>query len=39
MGVEKFLSEYKKICLDTNIFIYAIEQHPKYWGLAKSVLD
>lgn len=39
MGLKEKISKYGRIGVDTNLFIYAIEQHPEFWELAKSVLD
>lgn len=39
MGVREFLSPYKKIALDTNLFIYAFEQHPRHGETVKAILD
>lgn len=33
------LSSYKRIALDTNIFIFAFEQHPDYGKIVKTILD
>ncbi|WP_224725553.1 type II toxin-antitoxin system VapC family toxin [Paenibacillus vietnamensis] len=33
------LSSFKKIALDTNIFIYVIEQHPEFGEKAKGLLE
>lgn len=39
MGVREALSAYKRIALDTNLFIYAFEQHPQYGETVKAILD
>ncbi len=33
------LSRYKQITLDTMILIYVMERHPRYFSLAKEVLE
>lgn len=39
MGIKEFLAPYKKIALDTNLFIYAFEQHPRYGETIKALLE
>jgi predicted nucleic acid-binding protein len=39
VGIKEILSSYKKISLDTNLFIYAFEQHPQYGKTVKTILD
>lgn len=39
MGVRERLSVYKRIALDTNVFIYAFEQHPQFGETVKAILD
>jgi predicted nucleic acid-binding protein len=39
MGIKGALSHYKKIALDTNLFIYAFEQHPDYGESVKAILE
>lgn len=34
-----FLRRHARIALDTSIFIYALEAHPKYAGLADQVFE
>ncbi|OGO81850.1 MAG: hypothetical protein A2Y21_01620 [Clostridiales bacterium GWC2_40_7] len=33
------LKKYKRIAFDTNLFIYLMEKHQKYFDLAKSIFD
>jgi predicted nucleic acid-binding protein len=39
VGLREKLSVYKRIALDTNLFIYAFEQHPQYGETVKAILD
>ncbi len=39
MGLAEFLRRHRRVALDTSIFIYAVEEHPKYVGLAYRVLE
>ncbi|WP_134702518.1 PIN domain-containing protein [Ammoniphilus sp. YIM 78166] len=39
MGIDNALEGYKKVALDTNIFIYAFEQHPTYGQVVKRIFD
>lgn len=39
MGISKFLANYRRVAMDTNLFIYAFEQHPKYGETVKVLLD
>lgn len=38
-GIERRLAEHRVIGLDTAVFIYHFESHPKYLGLTTAVLD
>lgn len=33
------LKKYKRIAFDTNLFIYLMEKHQKYFDVAKSIFD
>jgi predicted nucleic acid-binding protein len=37
-ALHSFLRRHKRIALDTNVFIYTLEENPRYVGLAKEVL-
>ena len=39
MGLVSFLRRHRRVALDTNVFIYAVEGHPKYASLAYHVLE
>ena len=39
MSQGAFLRRHRKIGLDTSVFMYAVEAHPKYAGPAESVLS
>ena len=39
MGIKEALSAYQRIALDTNLFIYAFEQHPEYGEPVKTILE
>ena len=38
MGLAAFLRRHRRVAFDTSIFIYAIEEHPKYADLAYRAL-
>lgn len=39
MGVSRFFDDIKRIAIDTNLFIYAFEQHPSYGETVKEILE
>ena len=39
MGLAAFLRRHRRVALDTSVFIYAIEEHPKYAGFAYHALE
>ncbi|WP_027416775.1 type II toxin-antitoxin system VapC family toxin [Aneurinibacillus terranovensis] len=39
MGIKNALSNIRRIALDTNLFIYAFEQHPQYGETVKILLE
>jgi predicted nucleic acid-binding protein len=39
VGIGEFLANYRRIAMDTNLFIYAFEQHPDYGETVKALLD
>jgi predicted nucleic acid-binding protein len=39
VGVSRFFADMKRIAMDTNLFIYAFEQHPSYGETVKAVLE
>ena len=39
MGLTEFLRRHRRVALDTSVFIYAIEEHPKYADVAYRILE
>jgi predicted nucleic acid-binding protein len=39
LGLAAFLRRHRRVALDTNVFIYAVEEHPVYASLAYRVLE
>lgn len=39
MGLAAFLRRHRRVAFDTSIFIYAVEEHPKYADLAYQALE
>lgn len=37
--LKKFLKEHSRFSLDTSVFIYFVERHPRYHGLCLPVFD
>lgn len=33
------LKKYKRILIDTNLFIYLMEKHPQYFDVAREVFQ
>jgi predicted nucleic acid-binding protein len=38
-GVDAFLSRHKKVGLDTMVFIYHLEDHPRYVPLTQRIFE
>lgn len=38
-GLSSILSRHKRIAIDSSVFIYAFEEHPKYAALSASVFE
>ena len=38
-GVDAFLSRHKKVGLDTMVFIYHLEDHPRYVSLTQRIFE
>jgi len=39
LGLTAFLRRHRRVALDTNVFIYAVQEHPKYASLAYRILE
>jgi predicted nucleic acid-binding protein len=39
LGLADFLRRHRRVAFDTSIFIYAVEEHPKYADLAYRALE
>jgi predicted nucleic acid-binding protein len=37
--LEDELKQYKRVLIDTNLFIYLMEKHPKYFQVAKEIFQ
>lgn len=39
MSIERFIRKHHKVALDTNVFIYFIEEHPDYYPFCDKIFE